>query len=515
VIAVGRLTGWTCLIRPFYDRLDVEIPFLFYAVPDSAPAGPDTVFTDRFWDDREHYFPPGVGVVPGSTRPYFGPLPPQRAGAIEGTPDQWVNGFSYAAWQQGAYNGSCWPVYDNVKPFKIKQAQQFTVIQRKEARLDQVQAISLYPYIPARMDQAQAVAARGASGYAGQVQDFVVYPLSGRMDQEQSLVEFGATGNVGQVQDFVVYRVSGRTDQAHDFVVYHLAGEIDQAQALSAYGTAGEIDQAQALSAYPAEGDVDQAQALSAYPAEGDVDQAQAISAQARTGTIDQAQNVTLVYSPPTAVIPTGPYSFVQQVTHAGSGSFTASLPSTTTAGQALFVFITLYGENAAPFNLTVSDNNGTLFKEWIRGSLAGDGQSRCAIWAGTVSGRSGHTVTVSGASFLTFCCAVYTGNVASLGALKTSSSGIGNSTSPASGNVTTTTGSDMLVGLVAWGTTNATVTIPAGFTNRYSNNNGSATEGCGIADRGTSTGVSPGTYGYSPTITTSQNWAALLAAFA
>lgn len=81
---------------PFYDRLDITIPWIFYNVPHSNPGGPDTVFTDRFWDDKENWFPPGVGVVPFSLKPYFGPIPPATVGPVIGTVDQWQNGFSYS-----------------------------------------------------------------------------------------------------------------------------------------------------------------------------------------------------------------------------------------------------------------------------------------------------------------------------------------------------------------------------------------------------------------------------------
>jgi hypothetical protein len=115
VIAVGHYPAFQCLIMPFADRLDIKIPWLFYQVPNTNPGGINTVFTDRFWDDREHWIPPSIGVVPGSLAPYFGPLPPSDMpmSPVVGTPDQWLHGLSYAAWQANEYAGApCWPIND-------------------------------------------------------------------------------------------------------------------------------------------------------------------------------------------------------------------------------------------------------------------------------------------------------------------------------------------------------------------------------------------------------------------
>jgi hypothetical protein len=108
----GRLTGWTGLIRPFFDRPDIEIPVVWYAVPWSNGVGPVTTFPDRFYDAREHWLPPGVGTVPGSLRPYFGALPPQDLGPLIGTPDQWVNGLGYADYlaSGGSPATPCWTI---------------------------------------------------------------------------------------------------------------------------------------------------------------------------------------------------------------------------------------------------------------------------------------------------------------------------------------------------------------------------------------------------------------------
>lgn len=91
------------LIRPFYDRLDIEIPYIWYPIPEDAPGGPVTVFTDRWNDDKEHFWPFGVGVVPNSQKPYWGPLPSPALGPLVGDPSHWEFGFSYAAYLAGKY----------------------------------------------------------------------------------------------------------------------------------------------------------------------------------------------------------------------------------------------------------------------------------------------------------------------------------------------------------------------------------------------------------------------------
>jgi hypothetical protein len=96
---------------PFANRLDVKIPWLFYQVPSTFPGNIDTVFCDRFWDDKEHWIPDGVGVVPHTLKPYFGKIPPAVLGPLYGTADQWLNGLNYETWIAGGYASTpCWQV---------------------------------------------------------------------------------------------------------------------------------------------------------------------------------------------------------------------------------------------------------------------------------------------------------------------------------------------------------------------------------------------------------------------
>jgi hypothetical protein len=91
---------------PFADRLDVQVDWLFYTVPFSNDGGIDTVFSDHFYDWKENWLPPGVGVVPGTITPYFGLIPPSTLGPIYGTPEQWLEGLDYDTWQAGGYAGT-------------------------------------------------------------------------------------------------------------------------------------------------------------------------------------------------------------------------------------------------------------------------------------------------------------------------------------------------------------------------------------------------------------------------
>jgi hypothetical protein len=127
---MGRLPAFVCRIKPFYDRPDIEIPYLFYRVPNTNPGDLLTVFTDRFWDEREHWFTSGVGVVYGSTKPYFGPLPNGDVTPLVADPSWFANGLSYAQWVSGGYpDDQCTPIYqpgDYAYP-RIRQEESFDV----------------------------------------------------------------------------------------------------------------------------------------------------------------------------------------------------------------------------------------------------------------------------------------------------------------------------------------------------------------------------------------------------
>jgi hypothetical protein len=200
----------------------VQLPFVFYPVPWTNPAGPVTVFTDRFWDDREHWLPPGVGIVPFSMRPYFGPVPGPQVGVQQGTDDQWRSGLDYKTWIAGGYVGAtCFRVPDVVISVRCKQAQQLSIGVRQHYtafqvedlvvnRLDQVEAINqVEDLVVNRLDQVEAI---------NQVEDLVV----NRLDQVEAL---------NQVEDLVVNRLDQveAINQVEDLVVYP-AGILDQVE---------------------------------------------------------------------------------------------------------------------------------------------------------------------------------------------------------------------------------------------------------------------------------------------
>jgi len=162
------LPGWTCRIRPFHDRPDVEVPWIFYRTAPSAPDGPPTVFTDRFWDDRERFIPPGVGVVPGSLKPYWGPLPPTTVRPLVGSPVEWVEGLSYERWIANGYVDpiGCWPVVQPNTIARIRQAQSIGPPIGPKDFVYQVQAVQSGPTSMGAIEQAQNVPATWEVGAA-------------------------------------------------------------------------------------------------------------------------------------------------------------------------------------------------------------------------------------------------------------------------------------------------------------------------------------------------------------
>lgn len=81
----------------------MQIPALFYKVPSDRPSVPTTVFTDHFWDYPDGFQGGSVGIVRGSEKAWFGPIPTDPPGTPEGAPDLWINGMDYDTWINGGY----------------------------------------------------------------------------------------------------------------------------------------------------------------------------------------------------------------------------------------------------------------------------------------------------------------------------------------------------------------------------------------------------------------------------
>lgn len=112
VIGSGRYPYWRGKIRPFFDS-DVQIPVIFYPAAKGAKGGLVTVFTDRFWDDRENWAPDGVGTVPKSLKVAPGITVTPGPGNPIGKPEWFTQGLSYSTWVAGGYGPGapmCTPV---------------------------------------------------------------------------------------------------------------------------------------------------------------------------------------------------------------------------------------------------------------------------------------------------------------------------------------------------------------------------------------------------------------------
>jgi hypothetical protein len=209
VIATSRGFAVQGLIRPFHDRLDIVVPYIWYPVPLTAPEGPVTVFTDRWYDDREHWVPPGVGVVPFSQKPYFGPVPDGTVLPLQGTPDQWVNGFSYADYLAGKY-----PV--GTRCLTIRQ--KITVVRIREAQAVLIPA----PRVPIVLQAQDVPTSLGTADLIRQAQNVRVAPA--------------AQANVNQAQDVPTVPVTlAQVNQAQDVPLVAIAPAlVAQAQTVDA-----------------------------------------------------------------------------------------------------------------------------------------------------------------------------------------------------------------------------------------------------------------------------------------
>jgi hypothetical protein len=126
-MGMGALTGWLGYIRPFFDRPDIRIQVVWYGVPDNAPAGPLTVFTDRFYDQLDGWVNLGVGTEVGSLTPYFGAVPAPGILPQIGTAADFVTGLSYADYLAGAVGDRCFVVDPPTQAVRMRQIEYITL----------------------------------------------------------------------------------------------------------------------------------------------------------------------------------------------------------------------------------------------------------------------------------------------------------------------------------------------------------------------------------------------------
>jgi hypothetical protein len=346
------------MIRPFPSRLDIEVPFLFYAVPDTNAGGPYTVFTDRFWDWREHWYPSGVGTVPGTFKVYFGQTPGPAVTPMQGTPDQWENGIDYDTWLAGGYPATAFPACTPVTQAKLRQQQTLIAYQAQNASWDEVQSFQVNP-AAGLLAQVQSLQANPLTSPLAQAQAIAVNPAAGLLAQAQAIAVNPAAGLLAQAQAIAVNRAAGLLSQAQAIATNPTAGLLAQAQAIAFNPAQGELDQSQIIQAFPAGGELDQAQRVQAFPAGGELDQAQIVQAFPAGGELDQKQTLT--------VTPTFSAPVVIQVHFQNAQALhvplVVSTPTATTAGS--FLWLCVYDDNNGH---TVSTPSG-----WTAGKTATD----------------------------------------------------------------------------------------------------------------------------------------------
>lgn len=175
-------------------------------------------------------------MVPRSQKPYFGPLPAPGLLPVQGTPDQWVNGFSYAEYIAGAYpvGTRCVTVPFAVVVGRIRQGQAVAEAVVPRVFVEQAQAVEEATVPFSYVEQAQAVEGDGQLelGYVEQAQ----------------AVEASSTGIVEYVEQAQAVEGEGYLDIEY----------IEQAQAVEGVASAfGDVEQAQAVEEITPEPGVD------------------------------------------------------------------------------------------------------------------------------------------------------------------------------------------------------------------------------------------------------------------
>jgi hypothetical protein len=73
------------------------VPVVWFEVPETTPVFPYThIFPLRDWDKLDEWAEPTLGTKYTKSQPWQGPPDPCTCVGVQGSPEQWLNGVSYA-----------------------------------------------------------------------------------------------------------------------------------------------------------------------------------------------------------------------------------------------------------------------------------------------------------------------------------------------------------------------------------------------------------------------------------
>jgi hypothetical protein len=179
------------------------------------------------------------------------------------------------------------------------------------------------------------------------------------------------------------------------------------------------------------------------------------------------------------------------------------------TAGNFLVAAVHIYNNGGGPGTVTVTDTQGNTWVE-AAGNYTYGGLGNESIWYVENCKAGANTVTVScttngGSNYPKLAIGEYSG-VATSSSYDTQNHGTGSSTSANSGNITTATAGELLIGFSSWVSgSGSTWTLPGGWTSRQNHNSDGL-----VADQI----ATSGTYSFNPTIDASVTCGAYIAAF-
>jgi hypothetical protein len=237
-------------VRPFWDRPDIEVDFLWYAVPPTNPAAPPSVFDTYVWEWRERYESGPVGTVYGTVKAYVGNVPGGAVGPLIGDAASWAGGLSYAAYTAGHYpDHPCWPVADVPSPARVTAVQYVAgvsgaggrVFQRHDVglqagfRVSQRHGLSVSAGVSARVSQSLGVSVRTGAGISADQREGVLLSAPALSSVGQLGSVSTTVHGVGVSQSHAVS--AGRPAQlvgqvSGVLLPTHTGGTVDQAEAI-------------------------------------------------------------------------------------------------------------------------------------------------------------------------------------------------------------------------------------------------------------------------------------------